>query len=163
MSERRSYGLPPGLIPTLWVPGVPRPQGSKRAYQRPGQRFPSLVESSPHVATWRGDIRDAVARTYDGRALQGPVRVSCVFVFARPMSHHVGGDRDRPLRPSAPFYHTQDPDLDKLLRSLADALIGIAWTDDNRVVEYRPSTKIWDRESGLWFTFMEARREDDDG
>jgi crossover junction endodeoxyribonuclease RusA len=40
---------------TLFVPGRPAPQGSKR-YLDNGQ----FVEGSPHVHAWRSDIRSAV-------------------------------------------------------------------------------------------------------
>jgi len=122
------------------------------------QKFPSVVESSPHVATWRSDIQSAVSRVYDGRPLIGPVIVAAVFIFPRPLAHYVGGDRERGrLKWASPRYHTQDPDLDKVLRAVLDALTGYAWSDDNRVALFSPAVKIWGPTGGLWFTFAAAQ------
>ncbi len=52
-----------------------------------------------------------------------PVRVSATFQFTRPR-----GKQTRPLP-------TVKPDIDKLARALLDALTGVAYVDDNQVVE----------------------------
>jgi Holliday junction resolvase RusA-like endonuclease len=44
------------------------------------------------------------------------------------------------LRDDAPTYHTQAPDIDKLSRSILDALKGISWRDDGQV-SYKLASK----------------------
>ncbi|MGW3992398.1 hypothetical protein ACWEF6_02810 [Amycolatopsis sp. NPDC004772] len=80
---------------TLFVPGQPAPQGSKRArpiYRGKGdaREFTGKVaqtESSKAVKPWRADIRDALL---DGHGqprarFDGPVAVELAFVVKRPV------------------------------------------------------------------------------
>ena len=72
---------PPFLI-RVFVPGTPKPQGSKRAIVNQHTGKASLIESSAGVKTWRDDIRAAML---DAPPLHfdGPVAVHCEFVLAR--------------------------------------------------------------------------------
>ena len=69
--------------------------------------------------------------------LRGPVRLSLVFIFTRPAGHF---RKNGTLKPSAPTYHAVKPDGSKLLRSTEDALTGLAFEDDARIVGC-----IWDK------------------
>lgn len=109
---------------TVFVPGRPAPQGSKRHV---GNGV--MVESSKAVKPWRQDVREAFLTT-DGtpraRFDQGvPVLVRLVFVMPRPS----GLPKTRATPP-----HTKRPDVDKLERAVLDA-IGSAgvWHDDAQV------------------------------
>lgn len=87
--------------------GIPAPQGSKNVYQG------RVVESSKKLKPWRKAIADGVFRammaTGDERSFTEPVVVYATFYLPRPKSV-------KRLLPSVP------PDLDKLCRSLGDAL-----------------------------------------
>lgn len=148
----------------LFVPTVPRPQGSKKAFvpkHKKGTppeiaakpRRPVIVNDEPELLkTFRADVRDAFQRAMDeaGQApLEGALEVAVTFTFRRPLSHHVAGDRMRPLKASAPTYHVQDPDLDKLLRSVADALTGIIWANDNLIARWHDPVKLWGLRDGI--------------
>lgn len=111
---------------TFRVEGMaPAPQGSKRHVG--GGR---MVESCREVKPWRLLVaQSAVAAGVP--LLRGPVRMSVVFVFRRPAGHF---RKDGRLRPSAPAYHCVKPDGSKLLRSTEDALTGLAFEDDARIV-----------------------------
>lgn len=139
------------------IPGTPRPQGSKKAIVRKGAKHASLVESSPHVASWRTDIRDAVAKVAT-EPLMGPLEVRAVFTFQRPASHHVAGDRSRPVKPGAPAWCTSHSagDLDKLQRAIGDALAGIAWDDDDQIVHWDP-WKSWGLHPSLELSIRRMR------
>jgi Holliday junction resolvase RusA-like endonuclease len=87
------------------------------------------------------DIRSYMARQ-DAYVLQGPVRMSAVFRFQRPANHY---RRDGTLKPlneglssatskEAPLYHCVQPDWSKLQRSTEDALTGLLYQDDARIV-----------------------------
>jgi Holliday junction resolvase RusA-like endonuclease len=110
------------------VVGRPAPQGSKTYLGRGRFR-----EQSPYVAAWRNDVRNAGLAAAGEALLKGPVLVEIVFMIARPKSHHVSGDPSRPLKESAPFWHTSTPDKDKLERSTNDALTGVVWVDDCQI------------------------------
>lgn len=142
-------------IPPTWIPGQPRPQGSKKAFWREGMKHAGMTESSPHIGAWRSDVRTEVAKVHPGVPLVGALEVAVVFVFARPLGHHIAGNRSRPLRPDAPVFCTsrQAGDLDKLLRGIGDALTGVAWEDDDLIVRWHDPVKLWGPHAGAWLTY----------
>lgn len=122
---------------TLFIPGVPAPQGSKRHL---GGGV--MVESSARVRPWRTDIREAALGLRDMRAADElpsiipagqAVDVTLTFCMPRPKSHYRGGRRAHELRDTAPTWHTSRPDVDKLTRTVLDALSGVWWVDDSQV------------------------------
>ena len=121
----------------IWVDGTPAPQGSKRHVGRG-----IMVESSKKVKPWRAAVAAAAREAMQGREMlrDCPIRFSVAFFFVRPASHRSkrGG-----LKPSARKRPHVQPDLSKLLRATEDALTGIVWDDDARVVEGRIS-KLYD-------------------
>jgi Holliday junction resolvase RusA-like endonuclease len=116
---------------TLDVLGIPAPKGSGRAMLIAGRaRF--IASSSGANAKRQASWARAVAQVACGLTLiDGPVRVSIAFRVPRPAGHRTKrGD----LRTSAPLHPAVAPDLDKLTRCTLDALAGLAFTDDSRVV-----------------------------
>jgi hypothetical protein len=142
----------------VFVKGTPAPQGSKKAFFNPkAPKVPVMTESSKGLPGWRSDIRRTVEPLMDGRELlDGPLEVLARFVFLRPQHHHIAGDRSRPVKPGAPIYHAQAPDLDKLLRSL-DWLTGVVWTDDSRIARYRDPVKLWGSQPGMELAIRRIR------
>jgi Holliday junction resolvase RusA-like endonuclease len=117
------------LIARFTVVGRPAPQGSK-SYLGKG----CFKEQSPYVKAWRNDVRNAAMAAFgDAQAVTGPVFTSVTFLFARPKVHHIGSNPDKPLKASAPYWHTSAPDRDKLERATNDALTGVIWKDDSQV------------------------------
>ena len=147
---------PPFLI-RVFVPGTPKPQGSKRAIVNRHTGKASLVESSTGVKTWRDDIRAAVLDAPPLR-FDGPVAVHCEFVLTRPRSHYRTGRNAHLVRDSAPTWPTSKPDADKLARAVLDAVSSAGtWRDDSQVVELH-AVKRYAREhelAGMWLTIHE--------
>ena len=110
------------------VPGVPAPQGSKRHVGN-GR----MIESSKHVGPWRERVALA-AYNECPRPIPGALRVSLLFTLPRPKSHYRTGRNSHLLRETAPDHPIGKPDVDKLARAILDALTGIWWDDDSRVV-----------------------------
>ncbi len=108
------------------------PQGSK-TYLGQGR----MKESSKRVKPFRADVRraaESVALPPDW-PMAAPMRVACRFHFARPKSHF---KRDGvALSKSAPEEAISHGlgDLEKLARSVNDALSGVLFNDDRQVVE----------------------------
>lgn len=109
-------------ILSVFVPGHPAPQGSKRHV---GGGV--MVESSKKVKPWRSDVRSMLL---DGEGnprarFDDAVHVHLEFIMPRPVS--------APKRSTPPAI--KKPDLDKLTRAVFDA-IGSAgvWRDDSQVV-----------------------------
>lgn len=73
------------------------------------------------------------ARAVGVRPASGPMRLVASFAITRPK------------RPTHAFPARDD--LDKLLRSVFDALTGVAWIDDQQVVDV-VATKSWAGEDG---------------
>ena len=113
---------------SLFVPGVPAPQGSKRHVGN-GR----MIESSAAVGPWRERVALATHQAMRGSApMVGPVVVELAFLMPRPKS----------ARPGAAA--TKRPDLDKLVRAVLDALTGIAFVDDSQVIRIDATKSLTD-------------------
>jgi Holliday junction resolvase RusA-like endonuclease len=125
----------------FFVPGVPKTQGSKRAFCIRKGGVPTgraiVVEDCKGSRDWRGDIK-AVARGLFPALLDGPVFVRLDFYFDRPKCHCNAKGQ---VKASAPPCKTTKPDLDKLVRCVKDALTKIAWHDDAQVVRQTAGKK----------------------
>lgn len=149
----------------VFVPGVPRPQGSKTR-----TRYGGMRESSKYLKAWRATVKAAaVARLLaDGMAVQrargtvfahdpldGPLVLGAELLFPRPQDHYrrraCGNVHQQlgkryietcpncalVLRETAPTYVTSKPDTGKCLRAIEDSLTDAGvWGDDSLVVGY---------------------------
>lgn len=114
----------------VWVPGRPVPQGSKRAIINNRTHRAVVIESAgERHRTYRGDIREQCEREGLVKVTK-PVAVTLVFRFTRPKSHYRTGRNAHLLREDAPIRMAQKPDVDKLVRSVLDALTGVVLVDD---------------------------------
>ena len=113
------------------VLGIPAPKGSGRAMNIGGRaRFiaSSSGANAKKQAAWVRAIREAAT----GRQpIDGPVCVAIAFRLPRPTGHRT---KRGELRQSAPLHPAVAPDLDKLARCTLDALTGLAFDDDSRVI-----------------------------
>lgn len=112
------------------VYGVAQPQGSTRAFYVEKLKRAVVTSTNKKNKPWRALVADGASR-----ALQeleqpimfgGPVRLRIGFYLPRPKS----------LKRSETM-HQKAPDLDKLVRSVGDALTGVLWNDDKQVVDLR--------------------------
>jgi len=67
--------------------------------------------------------------------IEGEIMLCTYFQFARPKSHYRTGKYAGELKDSAPKYHTQKPDVTKLVRGVEDALSKIIYRDDCIIVK----------------------------
>jgi Holliday junction resolvase RusA-like endonuclease len=117
--------------------GLPVPQGSHRC--RNGNVVP---DNGPALKAWRKAVGHHARQAMpDGWVGTGPMAVALSFWFPRPLSHYLRGEP----RANAPTWKTSRPDIDKLARSVLDALTQARiWQDDSQVV-YLSAEKSWDR------------------
>ena len=110
----------------LKVRGMPRPQGSMRAFVRGGK--PIITAASKGLKGWRDLVAfaaSAAAQDEDAEMVEkGPVHVDMMFSLPRPKAE----PKKRRTWPD------RRPDLDKLVRAVLDALTGVAFRDDSQVV-----------------------------
>jgi Holliday junction resolvase RusA-like endonuclease len=140
---------PHGDVITITVYGQPAPQGSKRHL---GGGV--MIEMSKKVKPWRQDVKaaalDVMTVTRAGHAqsllppLDGPLAASIVFTMRdQPTSRPTWWPRAVKWSKSMRWRPASTPDLSKLLRSTEDALTGVIWKDDARVVEYQRLAKYY--------------------
>jgi len=119
---------------TFRVLGTPVPQGSVKAF---GSR---VVANNEHaLGSWRSDVASAAQRAKPADwDINAPVSLRCEFVFPRPLSHYGTGKNATKLKPSAPRYHVKTPDVDKLVRgvadSIGDAVARVLLNNDSQIV-----------------------------
>ena len=118
------------------IPG--RPIAKKR---------PRFVRRGEHVITYNPQETEEgrwllMAKGQITETMTGPVNMNCKFFFARPKSHFGTGKNQDKLKPSAPAFHTQKPDIDNLQKFVKDCLNGIAYKDDCQII-YVEASKMW--------------------
>jgi Holliday junction resolvase RusA-like endonuclease len=118
--------------------GIPAPKGSKRGFFNKHTGRVALVESSSREKPWRQDVSEAALRARNGAApLDGPLVLRLVFTMPKPKS----APKSRRTFPD------RKPDIDKLQRSVLDALVSAgAIADDARVVEVTRLAKVFPNE-----------------
>ena len=117
------------------VYGQPAPGGSKRGFYNHRARRVIITDDSARSRPWKAQVSDAAADAMAGRELeQGPVAITIRFYLPRPKGHYGTGANGGRVRPSAPTWPAVKPDVDKLSRTVLDAMTGIVYRDDAQVV-----------------------------
>ena len=144
MAERDPWQL----VLEFEVAGKPCPKGSKafkgmRKSQKTGKTVPILVDQVDDHEDGRNWM-DTLARgakaavclseNFSMFPLDEPLGVEVEFRYAvRPAAHYGTGRNREWLKPSSPLLPITAPDIEKLQRSVGDALNGIVWRDDSRI------------------------------
>ncbi len=117
------------------VYGNPAPKGSKRGFFNKHTGRVALVESSSREKPWRQDVIAAALAARNGaEPLDGALVLRCVFTMPKPKS----------APKSRRTFADRKPDVDKLLRSVLDALVaGALIADDARVVDVTRLAKVF--------------------
>lgn len=130
---------------TFQATGTPRAQGSHVPFisKTTGK---IIIPNAPLLLAWREmvEVRARMAMVRDGyKPTKGAYSLCAQFSFRRPKAHYRTGRYERLLKPCVPEYHTQVPDLDKLLRAICDAMTGVVYTDDSNVCLMKNCRKLW--------------------
>lgn len=139
---------------SFFVPGTPKPQGSKRAFVHRTTGRAVVVESAgAPLKDWRGDVkRFAVDAMGELEPLTGPVGLVLEFRLTRPKSH----PKTRTTYPTA-----RNGDIDKYCRGILDALTSVCFLDDAQVTSLAAkktwattspgvAVRLWDAELEAW-------------
>jgi crossover junction endodeoxyribonuclease RusA len=114
---------------SFFVPGIPAAQGSKKHV---GHGV--MVETVKSLPEWRRAVI-AATQPYSRSQFRGPVKLFCLFSYARPKAHYGTGKNAGKVKQGAPTFKATNPDLDKLCRAVADALqIAGILQDDSQIV-----------------------------
>ena len=125
------------------VIGRPQQRGSKQVglvpkrgggfIEKNGRPIVVARDANANSKAWMDSVKHYAHRAYSGELIRGPVHLLVKFYFKRPQSHYGSGANVGVLKKSAPSFHAQSPDLDKLVRCLGDALSGTVYVDDRQV------------------------------
>ena len=121
-ADEESWPPPMGKQVSFHVRGLPVPQGSMRAFLIKGK--PVITANSKGLAVWRQAVNHEAQQVASG-LMTGPIAVELTFLMPKPKS--------APKRKR--IYATKRPDLDKLVRSVLDAITHVLIADDSQVVE----------------------------
>ena len=139
---------------SFFAPGQPAAQGSK-TYLGKGR----MIEGSKKLKPFRAVVTLTAREAMGNRPLMtGPVAVEVVFKFVRPKSHFGSGKNSDVLRddaPDRPIGHNLG-DVDKLQRSVLDAMTGAVFLDDSQVASIE-AHKVWADSPGAWIQVEAVR------
>lgn len=109
----------PSLSVSVFVPGYPAPQGSKRHVGRG-----IMVETCERLPEWRADVRVALTNANGQPMLKlGKEAAALDIEFIMPRRKNAPKKKEIPM--------ITRPDLDKLLRAICDAITSAGiWNDD---------------------------------
>jgi crossover junction endodeoxyribonuclease RusA len=132
----------------FFVAGTPAPKGSMRAIPfRAGKNLRvSVKNDNPATKAWMGMVAlQARQAMKGGEPLDRAVEVTLRFLLPRPLKHH----GTRGLLASAPQHAATKPDIDKLVRAVLDALTGVVWVEDSRVIDVHARKDYGDKIHGV--------------
>jgi crossover junction endodeoxyribonuclease RusA len=116
---------------SFFVPGVPVPKGSARAFINKYTGRAAVIQSNAaKQKPWASLISLKADENGCVPTAEG-VNLTIVFLMPRPKSHFRTNGELKPRAVDAP--HTKRPDLDKLIRCVKDSLSGVAYQDDCQV------------------------------
>jgi len=134
----------------LLVLGFPIPQGRPRVFTPKGDKFP-VATDPPKSRKWKEEIRYAAQKKIEETGHQiwkeMPLYINLTFYVPRPKS--------LPKRIQQPM---RRPDLDNLEKAVMDALQGMVYDDDSRIV-LKISEKVFHPEGkiGVAISISEAK------
>jgi Holliday junction resolvase RusA-like endonuclease len=111
---------------TFFIPGEPVAKGRPRAFKMHNGHIGTYTPDK--TAEYEAKARYYAAQTKPEKLLDGPLAVTMQFAMTRPKS-----------TPKGRTYPTVKPDLDNLEKAVLDAMNGLIYTDDSRVVLKRSS------------------------
>jgi Holliday junction resolvase RusA-like endonuclease len=104
------------------VYGTPIPKARARTVRLPNGMIRSYTPAK--TQDWEASIQGQALAHRPAQLLDGPLVLEATFYLLRPKS-----------RKKSELYPDRKPDLDNMCKSITDALNGIIWTDDARIVE----------------------------
>ena len=137
----------------FFVPGIPQTKGSARAFLPKGKgRYPVVTNDNPKNKKWARGVKIAAQNAMakqDMKILTGPVKLSCVFYVPQPKRVKIGLELS-----------TTRPDLDKMVRSVGDALEGTCYKQDAQVAGIM-ATKFYSLKPGVQITVFGSQSKRD--
>jgi len=130
----------------LVVLGEPQALKRHRTYTRGrgGKPLPFPIQVDPSKND-KADFVAAIQRNAPPAPIDSPIAITVKFYFGRPKSHYRTGKYAGELKPNAPTWHIKRPDIDNLLKFIADSLNGVFWRDDTLVCQVLEMSKQYSK------------------
>lgn len=123
-----------GVTVSFRVYGIPVPKARARTVKTKTGK--TITYTPDKTADWENSVRAQALEHRPEKLLDGPLGVGLVFHLPRPKS----AKKRR-------FPHTR-PDLDNLTKAVLDALRGVIYLDDSRIVS-KYTVKVYSDEPGV--------------
>ncbi len=107
---------------SLTIYGHPVPKARARTVRTKSGRTVSYTPAK--TESWEDSIRAQALQYRPEQLMDGPLALEATFYLLRPKS-----------KPKRVKYPATKPDLDNLIKSVKDALEGIIYTNDSRIVD----------------------------
>jgi Holliday junction resolvase RusA-like endonuclease len=125
---------------TFTVEGEPQGKGRARSFVRKRNgtaqlgAMPKIGHYTPKdTRAYEKLIRDTAWLAMRGHQMfEGAIRLELLAVFSVPKSWSI---RKREAALNGEVFHTSRPDVDNILKAFKDAMNGVVYRDDSRVVE----------------------------
>jgi len=151
--------VPPPRVVEFFVPGRSAPKGSTGSFRSASTGRIVTLTDSKHLPLWAASVRLAAFQHW-GRppAEKGiAIRLDLRFIVARPKYHYgTGQNAGRVKKSYLAILPTGDPDRDKLLRAIQDALEGVVYRNDSQVT-HGPTCKMYGPEPGVHIRISYAK------
>lgn len=146
--------MTPELVYQAVIYGVAQPAGSKRSFvplhpktKQPyrdkfGRIVVNTVDANENSPAWKRHVALQVKKSWFQDPLDCPLFLQAVFYRERPDRHFGTGKNYHILKAGAEAFPISKPDVLKLMRGVEDALTGILYVDDSRIVDEHIS-KRW--------------------
>lgn len=140
---------------TVFVPGLPASQGSKKAVLHKTSGRVVMMESSK-LRPWRDSVMAAVRAEgwHHEPLIVGPVQLQLLFVLPRPKHHYRTGRFAHELKSNAPHWHSGVPDASKLQRAVEDALVQAGALRDDAQISVWSGAKEYGSTPGVRITLL---------
>lgn len=96
-----------------------------------GGRVRNYTPSDHPVGVFKTCVQIAARKAHQGPLLEGPLRLSLLFLLHRPQR------LIWKTRPMPRLWATCKPDFDNAAKAVCDALNGVLWIDDSHICECR--------------------------
>lgn len=120
----------------FFVAGEPKGQPRPRAFARGGK---ARVYDPGTAEGWKGQVALAARGYLPPAPIDTATLMHLRFHLPRPRGHFGKAG----LKPTAPHHHLTKPDADNLAKAVMDALVGIGFLRDDRLVRLLLVTKCY--------------------
>lgn len=125
--------------------GEPKAQARHRHFSR--GKFTQTYDPSSEK---KGSFASVIQENAPNEPWNFPLLLELNFYMSRPKSHYKVGKNAGELKPNAPEWHSNKPDIDNLIKFVQDALNKVFYHDDSCICQIyarkmysaRPRTEI---------------------